>query len=440
MKNYQAKVNKGKPMPRPNILFVFTDQQAASAMSCAGNPHLHTPHMDALAAAGTRFTQAYCAAPVCGPSRSSLATGLLPHQTGVLVNGMVPAPDIPTVGELFQDAGYHTAWSGRWHLPGNDDIRGFETLHDPDTRLGLGAVGDGPVTDAAIDFINRPHDRPFFLGVSLCNPHDICHWIVDPPPLPAPTSELPPLPDNFAVDPDESEFIQHCRRRTYYGQEGTYTRDWDQRRWRHYLHAYYRFTEAVDLQLGRLLETLRQKGLQDDTLVLFTSDHGEGLAAHRWVVKLMLYEEETRVPFIVRWPGKIPAGAVDDRLVSGIDVVPSLCDWAGIDCPPVTGTSLSPLVQDADAPGRPFVVTQLYPDTKDLALQGRMLRTPRYKYIAFSHGARPELFFDLENDPGETINLTVDPERRTALDHHRALLRDHCRQTDDPFVAGVSQF
>ena len=91
---------------QPNVLFVFTDQQSARAMSCAGNPHLHTPHMDALAAAGTRFAQAYCAAPVCGPSRASLVTGRLPHEHGVLVNGMTPDPAVPNIGELFRHAGY----------------------------------------------------------------------------------------------------------------------------------------------------------------------------------------------------------------------------------------------------------------------------------------------------------------------------------------------
>ena len=106
---------------RPNILFLFTDQQSARAMSCAGNPQLSTPHMDRLAAAGMRFGQAYCAAPVCGPSRSSLLSGRMPHETGVLVNSMTPDPSQPNMGELFERAGYAPAWSGRWHLPDNGE-------------------------------------------------------------------------------------------------------------------------------------------------------------------------------------------------------------------------------------------------------------------------------------------------------------------------------
>jgi arylsulfatase A-like enzyme len=430
---------------RPNILFVLTDQQSVHAMSCAGNPHLDTPHMDALAASGTRFESAYCAAPVCGPSRGSLMTGRLPHETGVLVNGMTPDPSIPTLGELFSRTGYRTGWSGRWHLPGNKDIHGFETLHDPHVRLGLGLEGDSRVTDAAVDFLRQKHQRPFCLGVSLCNPHDICHWIMDQstpadrkirfPFASAPdAADLPPLPPNFAVDPQEPEFISTCRQRTYYGQEGTFTQEWDERLWRTYLNAYYRLTETADVQVGRLLDTLRQQGLEQDTLVLFTSDHGEGMAAHHWVVKLMLYEESLRVPFIMRWPGEIPAGAVDrHHLVSGLDVLPTLCDWGGVDFRPVTGDSLRPLIENPGQKGRPFLVSELYPDTQDLSMQGRMLRGRRFKYVAFSCGQRPEMLFDLQTDPGEIRNLALEASWDDELRKHRALLRQWCTDKDDPF-------
>ena len=422
---------------QPNVLFVFTDQQSARAMSCAGNPHLHTPHMDALAAAGTRFAQAYCAAPVCGPSRASLVTGRLPHEHGVLVNGMTPDPAVPNIGELFRHAGYETAWSGRWHLPdngSNGQVRGFDILHDPQTQLGLGQLGDEHVVDAASAFIQQWHQRPFFLGVSLCNPHDICHWIMQPEPSP-PDAKLPPLPDNFAPDYQEIEFIRRCRARTYYGDENTYTTDWDETQWRRYLYAYYRYTEQVDVQLGRLLESLRTSDLEENTIVLFTSDHGEGMAAHRWVVKLMLYEEPLRVPFIARWPGHIPAGHIDDEhLVSGLDVLPTLCDLAAIEYPQVTGMSLKEVIGDPAKSGHPFVVAELYPDTEDLSLEGRMLRTQRYKYIRFSEGQNAEMLFDLENDPGERENLVQKNEKSDVLDEHRALLHQWCAQTKDHFV------
>ena len=438
----------------PNILFIFTDQQSAGALSCAGNAHLHTPHMDALASSGVRFEQSYCAAPVCGPSRASVATGRLPHEHGALVNDLAPDPAIPSFGEVFRDAGYSTAWSGKWDMRA---IRGFDGLHDADAPLGLGIRADAHVTDRAVDFLARKHDRPFFLGVSLTNPHDICYWIMQRSTpageltpetirlkqaadgiqfdLPEGQDGLPPLPPNFEIDPEEPGFIRKCRRRPYYGQEGTFTHDWNVDTWRAYLHAYYRLTERVDVQVGRLLDALREAGLEEDTLVLFTSDHGEGMAAHRWVAKLMLYEEPSKVPFIVSWPGRIPAGRVDgDHLVSGLDVFPTLCDWAGVSCPEVTGTSLRPLVEDPEPPGRPFLVSELHPDYEDLDMQARMVRTPRHKYVAFSEGSTPEMLFDLEQDPGETRNLAREPEAGASLDQHRARLRQWCAQTGDAFA------
>ena len=424
-------------MDRPNILFLSTDQQSSRALSCAGNPHLHTPHMDALAAAGVRFDQAYCGAPVCGPSRASLMTGRMPHETGVLVNGMTPDPAIPNMGELFRRAGYRTAWSGGWHLPDSGpQIRGFECLHDADIRLGHGSLADAHVTDRAIDFLQLDHDRPFFLGVSLCNPHDICRWLVSRPSAPQSEAGLPPLPSNFEPDPAEAEFIGQCRQSDYC-QGGTHTSDWNELQWRNYLKSYYRLTEEADVQVGRLMATLRATGLERETLVLFTSDHGEGLAAHRWVCKLMLYEEPVRVPFVVSWPGVIPAGVVDaEHLVSGLDVLPTLCSWAEVDFPEVTGISLRPLIENRREAGRTFLVTELHADMEDVEeMQGRMLRTRRYKYVVFSRGRNAEMFFDLGEDPGETRNLALEVEGDAELDRHRALMRQWCAQTGDSFAA-----
>jgi len=127
----------------------------------------------------------------------------------------------------------------------------------------------------------------------------------------------------------------------------------------------------VDVQVDLLLEALRKQDLEGSTLVLFTSDHGEGMDAHRWVTKLMLYEEPLRVPFIVRWPGKIAAGVVDGQhLVSGLDVLPTLCDWAEVYFPQVTGNSLRPLVENPGQEGRSFLISELYPHTEDLKMQG----------------------------------------------------------------------
>ena len=159
------------------------------------------------------------------------------------------------------------------------------------------------------------------------------------------------------------------------------------------------------------------------------------MAAHHWVVKLMLYEEPARVPFIVRFPGTIPEGVVDsEHLVSGIDVLPTLCDWVQVDCPPVTGISLKSVMENPKEPGQDFVVSELYPDTENLEMQGRMIRTQQYKYIAFSEGKNPEMLFDLQADPGETNNLAHHSAAHGKLRQHRDRLKAWCEQTDDPFA------
>ena len=236
----------------------------------------------------------------------------------------------------------------------------------------------------------------------------------------------------FVVEP---EFIEICRQRTYYGNELNWTNDWDEMEWRKYLYAYYRFTERVDQQIGRLLNALDENDLSDDTLVVLTSDHGEGVAAHQWVVKLMLYQEVVTVPFVIRWNGMIPENLVDrNHLVSGLDLLPTVCDYANIDLPAgLGGQSLRPLVENPSLPGRSYVVSELQPDPKHKEMEGRMIRTTRFKYIIFSHGQRPELLFDLEADPGETKNLAYQVAYRDIVLEHQALLLRVIKDTLDPF-------
>ena len=198
-------------------------------------------------------------------------------------------------------------------------------------------------------------------------------------------------------------------------------------------------TERVDQQIGRLLSALEESGLADDTLVVLTSDHGEGVAAHKWVTKLMLWEEIVRVPFVIRFPGVVPAGRVDStHLVSGLDLLPTLCDYANIEAPAgIDGQSLRPVIENPNLPGRNNVVTELQAFMDDETKKGRMIRTARYKYIAFSHGQPAELLFDLENDPGETTNLAYQPVFGEILSEHRDQLKQEVEKTEDPFAFPV---
>jgi arylsulfatase A-like enzyme len=343
------------------------------------------------------------------------------------------------MGQIFRQAGYATAWAGKWHLPKSypqGPIPGFEYLSVPKgTKFRLGSETDGPVADEAIKYLRREHRRPFLLGVSLHNPHDICWSVREDPAEPTDEAPLPPLPDNFEIDPREPEFISVCRQRKKYGPEILYTKDWTRMRWREYLYQYYRHAEEVDVEIGRVLSALREQGLEDDTLIVLTSDHGEGAAGHRWVVKLMLYEEPATVPLVVSWRGMTPAGRVDrTHLVSGLDVLPTMCDYAGVSLrDDFEGMSLRPLMDNPGLPGHGFVVTELASDSQDLTKKGRMIRTQRYKYVAFSFGARPEMLFDLVNDPGETNNLALGDSARDEMDRHRGLLRRWISETNDDF-------
>ena len=428
---------------RPNVLFIMTDQQTAGAMSATGNFYINTPNMDALAKNGVLFRQSYCTSPVCSPSRSSLVTSRMPHETGVPHNEHQNFnAALPNMGSIFKGAGYRTAWAGKWHLPEpypkGDSIPGFEYLQPkPRPEKNFNGINvDDKVADAAIAFLNRKDISPFLLAISLHNPHDICGLPSEGYPKPDDSARIPPLPANFAIDPNEPEFISCQRKRKTYGPENTRTTGWSDEQWRYYLYQYYRYVEAADLQIGRILDTLRERDLEEDTIIIFTSDHGEGSVYHKWVVKLMLYEEPTTVPMVVSWKGITPRRIDRNHLVSGLDVVPTLCDYAGIECPnSIHGISLRPVIESSDEPGRNHLVCQLHINPDE---EGRMLRTRHFKYLLFSKGARPEMLFDMEADPGEIHNLAYKQDYRDILRECRQLLREWLKNTNDGYLAGLA--
>ena len=407
---------------RPNILVILTDQQTHNAWSGCGNSWLKTPAMDSIARRGTVFTNAICPYPVCSPSRSSIFTGRMPNETGVMGNnGAIPA-GMASMGELFRAAGYNTAYGGKWHLPKSfDGMTGFTKL------IGGSALGkdmDAPLSNACVDWLRRKPGGPFLLVASFMNPHDICDWIrahKGTRELPA-SAAMPPAPLNMAVDPNEPEALQYHRTAGYdlMSQAVGIASEWRRDDMRLYHHDYYRMVEQVDGEIGKVLRALRDSGLEQDTVIVFASDHGEGMGAHRWAQKASFYEESLRVPFFLAGPG-ISIG-INDSLATLTDIVPTLCAVAGIPMPADTrGVNLT-------APfDRPFVASQLR--YGDAGREGRMIRTRRYKYVRFNSGERPEQLFDLETDPGETFNLAS--RAGTILQDHRDLLRAWASKTGD---------
>ncbi len=434
--------------PKPNILIILTDQHTNDAISYLGNPNLHTPAMDALARGGVFFTESYCTSPVCGPARSSLITGRMPHETGVVWNSTHIKPVYPTIGQIFQREGYNSVWAGKWHLPQGypaqdkmDSVRGFQVLpfQSLEASWDTGAATDGPIADAAVNYLNTyPKDKPFLLAVSLHNPHDICY--VPRRPEQYATAEqidtaLPRLPPNFEIAADEPQFLQEKRLMDHYGDELLLTRDYTKEDWRAYLYHYYRFTEMVDREIGKILEALRANGLEENTIIVLTSEHGDGAAAHQWAAKLSFYEEAATVPFIIRWKGHIREGIIDrNQLVSGIDLTPTLCDYAGIKNPPkFTGKSIRPVLEDPYATHREHLVVELADDKQDSTRHARMIRNRRYKYNLYNQGQGNEQLFDLWKDPGETRNLAYQPNYQVIKSELSKALEMWIDKTEDNF-------
>ena len=428
---------------RPNILFIMTDQQFAGAMSCAGNPDLKTPAMDHLAQHGTRFEKAYCSNPLCVPSRTVMMTGRMPHETGIATNMAVHTSsfDTPMLGHFFANAEYECGYAGKWHLPvklSQTERHGFSWFPE---KNGTGSDVDIPA--AAAQFFGRQRTQPFLMVASFVNPHDICQWargdtlphgaIPDPPDA----ATCPALPPNFALpehEPDVIRRIQHSSKSVYPSV------DWTPEKWRQYRWAYCRLVEKVDAQIGQVLDALRKTGHENDTLIVFTADHGDGNAAHHWNQKQVLYEEPTRVPFIVSGTPFATAGVTDDtHLVStGLDLIPTLCDYAGVAVPDgLRGRSVRPLAEGGGVESwRDYIVseTEFEYEKTVTGIQGRMLRTQRHKYIVYSEGTLREQLFDLTKDPGEMDNLAVNPDRKPLLEECRKQLGQWQRETGDTFT------
>lgn len=432
---------------RPNILIILTDQHTNDALSYLGNPNLHTPAMDRLAGGGVFFTESYCTSPVCGPARSSLITGRMPHETGVVWNSTHIDPAYPNVGQIFQQAGYNTTWAGKWHLPQGypaqsnmDSITGFKVLpfQSLEESWDTGAATDEPIAEATVNYINNyKEEKPFLLAVSFHNPHDIC-YVPRRPEQYAKAHEidtLPPLPPNFEIAPDEPEVIQEKRLMDHYGDELLLAKDYSEDDWRAYLYHYYRFTEMVDQEIGKVLDALRANNLEENTLIVLTSEHGDGGAAHHWAAKLSFYEEASTVPFIIQWKGHIPEGVVNrDQLVSGMDLTPTLCDYAGIANPPdFTGKSLRPVLENPRTTLRDYLVVELEDDKEDSTRHARMIRNQRYKYNLYNQGQRNEQLFDLWKDPGEMQNLAYESNYQAIKSELAKALTNWKSQTNDNF-------
>ncbi len=446
-------------MTTPNLLFIITDQQQAATVE-PGNPCL-MPNLAQIAGRGVRFTRCYAANPICSPSRASLFTGLLPHSHGMVdVTHAVPAyraelqPDLAMWPQTLHAAGYHTGYFGKWHVERSNRLEQFgfdayevEAYHKllglverDDTSeccvvrqpgykdFLLYGVSEQSVQETAeyqlysqgIDFLRAAAsapDRPWALFLSSEAPHD--PYVAprsyferyDPAALPRP----PSFDDQLADRPAIYRRIQ---------------RVWQDLDWDDYARAtacYYALCSLIDDQIGRIVAVLEELGQLDNTLIVFTSDHGDAMGAHRLMLKgLPAFEEVYRVPLIVAGPG-VPAGHVVDGVASLLDIGPTLVELLAGQQFACQGRSLTPLLRD-DASGW---TDEAYAEMQGqrFAYQQRVLWRDRWKYV-FNTFDEDELY-DLTTDPHELRNLAGDPTCRPVLESIAGRMWQKIRETDD---------
>lgn len=425
----------------PNILLIIADQHTGSVMSQRGYSYVSTPGIDKIAEAGVTFTRAYTTYPVCKAFRKSMMTGLMPSKAA-------DATQHPSIGKTLREAGYETVYHGKWHvgetrIDKSAEWHGFETYD--------GRQRDTGTRERVVEFIRQKHDKPFFLVTSFMNPHDACELARNMSGIEDNYKDVaidvsnvaveltPPLPANFEIPESEAEGFS-LRRNAERGTkmfEKHPTKDWTQTQWRQYLYGYDRLLEMVDAHIKLVIDELDNQGLLEDTVIIYTSDHGDGHAAHKWNQKMTFYEEAINVPFIVSWKGKTKAGYLDEQtlLSTGLDIFPTILSFAGVPIPEsLYGLDLVPQVLADPAeealPERQYVVSEI----NQAKFKGRMVVSQNFKYILFDGGKNREQLFDLVNDPGELRPVTDRPEFREQLVNHRnMLLAWHDRIGDSDF-------
>jgi choline-sulfatase len=444
-------------MKKPNIIIIISDQQSIDTISCLkaiykhkayGAHWLKTPHLDRMVASGMYFIESHSTNPVCCPARSALFTGRMPFETGIVYNNIGIDRNIPNMGQWFsENSNYETWYCGKWHaggkwnypqLNGPKKIPGFNTL--PGSSRGTGDVADYQVSASSAAFIkNYDNENPFLLAIGLMNPHDICFWgnstqVPDGNQFNIPESELPDLPPNLHCNFEEPFNNGH--------------KEFGDMAWRNYRHDYFRMIEKLDADIGRIVGAVDSR--DDKTLVIFTSDHGEGAGRHSKTGKWLPYEEILKVPFLVYAPGMIQQGIDTKHLISSVDIMSTVCDYAGIPVPRgQRGFSLRPLLE-----GKSGIEWRDHVYAEFLRT-GRIIRSGRYKFIKFYEQSglpetddkhfvlketgepsafipgkgnllrdkQPRLLFDLEKDPWEMENLALKPEYKDILEQHELLLQ-----------------
>ncbi|MCA9113548.1 MAG: sulfatase-like hydrolase/transferase [Planctomycetaceae bacterium] len=439
----------------PNILVLVSDDQRPDTLGVFGNSLIRTPHLDALAARGTRFTRATCSNPICTPSRAEIMTGASGFRNGVGYFGGKIRPEMALWADTFRQAGYETCYVGKWHNDGTPQTRGYvrtrglyrggggkwavpsfdwngrpvtgyrgwifydeEGKPQPKYGTGLTAGISQHFADDASAVIEEAGDRPFFLHVNFTAPHD---------PLLMPygyeamyNPDEMPVPENFLAEHpfDHGNFDGRDERLFEWPRTPKMVRD--------ELAVYYAVISHLDAQIGRVLAALEKSGQQDNTIVIFTSDHGLAVGSHGLRGKQSMYEHTIGVPLILAGPG-IPRNEHRDAQCYLRDLFPTTCDLAGLEIPDsVEGRSLRPVLDGS----REEIYEAVFGMFRN---SQRMIRTAGWKLIDYPQAGRRQLF-DLQHDPLEKNDLSRDPQHMAKQQELLARLRTWQREHDDPVL------
>ena len=451
---------RGQKAERMNVLFLIADDLTTTALSCYENRASHTPHIDRLAAEGVRYTRAYTQYPVCGPSRASFMFGYYPNATGTYgyVSGRENVgDDRPSWSQLFAQNGWFTArvskifhmgvptdietgsngtddaasWTERYNSPGPEWRAEGEAELVQNNPYGLksrqggnvmtivkadgedGEHSDGKTAQKAVELIRTHKHKPFFLAVGFVRPHV---------PFVAPRRYFEPYPHAQMVLPPQvhNDWDDIPARGINYVTSVNAQMSAEQEK--KAIAAYYASVSYMDAQVGKVLQALKDEGLDENTIVIFTSDHGFHLGEHRFWMKVSLHEESVRVPLIIKMPGKAPA--VCHSLAELLDLYPTVAELAGLNYPAdLQGKSLAATLDDPQLAVRDaaFSVSQ--------GGKSFLLRTHKWAYIQYDEdGAAGRELFDMEFDPQQFNNLANLPQYAGIVQDFEKRLKEKLRE------------
>lgn len=442
--------------PLRQVVLIMTDTQRTDMLGCYGHPDMHTPHLDRLAAEGLRFERAYCCQPVCGPARAAIFTGVTPHSNGVWSNSQALGDNVKTAGQRLADQGLHTGYIGKWHLDGGDyfglgrcpegwdpecwyDLRCYLQELSPEDRLRSRQVetcNDPALTsefcfghrcsDRAVTFLQQQQGEDFFLVVSYDEPH---HPFLCPEPYASMYEgyQWPKSPNVW----DRLEG-KPAHQQVWAGAAREADRDALTLEPRYFLGC----NSYVDSQIGRVLAAVDQ--FAPGALVIYTSDHGDMLQSHCLTGKgPVMYDEITRIPLLIRWPGVTLAGGVCPHPVSHLDLLPTILEAVELPAPKLLeGVSLQPALRDPNCRVNECVFMEFGRYEVDHDGFGgfqpvRAVCEGRYKLVI--NLLTSDELYDLQTDPQELHNLIDCPETAVVRDQLHDQLLDWMNRTRDPF-------